>query len=582
MRTVLIGIATLCLLNSIVKTDEITSNIYKVLYLAEITTEGTATPETNPLSDKLIDELGFNILTPSGYRMHFTLGQQLRENYKDFFSRRVDPHEIKVFSANTEPAQASCRAHIMGLFPLLKHSTITGGISDGIMPSFDGVTTTVESNRSIPHIAKPFPIKADSVREDFDFLVDLYATCPKASKHLGTDTPELMSRLSQSTSGFVDELNSKGISSSKMFGDKHWNPENLAKLYDLAHYYKHTTGQELEGVSSDLYNSISNVKALSLMAKFFPTQKEASLHTHVIASRILRDISTTTFDSDTKARYSLFSGTAKTILSFLVSLRITNFDCLLSEISSSEQISNCPGMPEFASSISFELSENQNKDKFLRVLYNGGAIRFSKYGNNSYDRYHYDYELLKNDIVNKCISDEYDQFCGYSMIDQDKIHWMKLFSNAMEIFKFYLLFINFGIIVFLLVIAFITFCLSQGRYKHMEITRGSDVIDSGYKANQSLVTETEMAAHLPSGGIMTTERAVTEEDSYTEEPSNKKKAVNIKKHFPTSKGNLEDSPSKTKNLDLQVMESDQNDRTLSDDLDEEDEEKETKGMDRVK
>ena len=126
---------------------------YTTIYIAEIINEGANTPAVNLFDSQLYKQFGPNTLTPTGYRQQYTLGQQIRENYKTFFEGVNDPHEIKAFSMRSQRAEQSARAHLIGLLPELHHRDLTTNQTNIIMPAFKGLHDTPDTRHALPRVA---------------------------------------------------------------------------------------------------------------------------------------------------------------------------------------------------------------------------------------------------------------------------------------------------------------------------------------------------------------------------------------------------------------------------------------------
>ena len=80
------------------------------------------------------------------------------------------------------------------------------------------------------------------------FLPEIKEACPKAAVEFKNDSASFMLTLETLADKMGPLLANKGIKASKYFGEGSWNPELLARLYDVVHAYEHEKGKEIEGI----------------------------------------------------------------------------------------------------------------------------------------------------------------------------------------------------------------------------------------------------------------------------------------------------------------------------------------------
>lgn len=254
----------------------------------------------------------------------------MRKQYESLFKKDVDPHDVRVVSCFHANCQSSAQAHLMGIFPDLKHTNLTNkGVSEVELPPFKDLDTTADSEKALPGMNSPFPFIVESPDQDFFFIEDIEQACPLFHKHLMFDEPLEIQRLDAASIDTIQELDSQGISAQSEYGEKSWNAELLARYYDqvLSNYY--ANGQLPDGISPALMLQLQRIKALKTLADYFDDTHEAAMHTNMISEQIFEDMSSLIFDNDTKVKYALYSGSTKTLTAFQVALEIMNYPYMM-------------------------------------------------------------------------------------------------------------------------------------------------------------------------------------------------------------------------------------------------------------
>jgi len=492
------------ILSSLVVTIAIVNNGLSIepkpIYIAQIITEGAKTAKTNPLSLEHTYMLGFNQLTPNGHRMMHTLGRQTLENYKDFFSGQADIHEFNLFSDNSPPAESSLRSFFIGVAPHFKHSNLTGEWTDGLLPHFDGISSTDESDSALIGLAKPYPINKVSLNQDLMFMDDTYESCPRASKHLLHDSKGFMMKLTEAVAPIGQSLNSQGVTAKKIFGKEYWTPFLLSELYDVLTAYYFETGLMINGVEDGLLHELRYIKSLYYTSEFFTTNQESRLHTHGIFSQIMEDLSNRVFDGDSKIKYTVFSAKARTLLAFLVVLQLSSFDCLLKGMVTDTFSNDCKGFPEYGSTLIFEASAGEDKSNlYFRLILNGITISLDRLGLQQ-TKYTGFYKLGETiDLLEeKFTMDNFKEFCGNEIISDWWVDFYKDYIPYEYLIKLSLIILNIGIFF----LTFIVYCWITCRIKKEAKMLFSDLQVEGYPREAE-----QEDPHVTIGGVMlTTER----------------------------------------------------------------------------
>ena len=374
----------------------------------------------------------------------------MAQDYSSFLKGKVDPHEIKVFSASTEPAQSSARAFLLGLAPNLHHTTLTSPKTKNLLPPFEGLSATSTSNSSLLTAGKPFPMSIESIQNDFMFLPEIKEACPKAAVEFKNDSASFMLTLETLADKMGPLLANKGIKASKYFGEGSWNPELLARLYDVVHAYEHEKGKEIEGIDEQLYFRLRKFKGLYTMAQYFTVQEESRVYSHSIFSEILEGMSNIVFDEDSKIQFSVFSATAKSLIAMLMALKLTSFDCLLKTLEDNFESNSCQDYPEFASSLNFELAREQKSgEMYIQLRYNGNKVLFSDQKGSEISLSYFPYETMVDLLAERTLLPNFKQFCGNDVFNAENEAFYRDWLPYAFYLKIWLIFINF---IFLLVL----------------------------------------------------------------------------------------------------------------------------------
>lgn len=166
-----------------------TPSAYKPLMISELFRHGARTAYNDDAP--YILKTGIGNLTGNGQRMHFVLGQQVRENYKSLFNytkeNPVSNMDYILYSSIVQRCIISANSHLLGLFPPGEWvgDLITSEKAFTRMPDFDAEITVKFENdtkSALPLGLRVFPILTQTKSDDYIFFPGIRESCPKLRK----------------------------------------------------------------------------------------------------------------------------------------------------------------------------------------------------------------------------------------------------------------------------------------------------------------------------------------------------------------------------------------------------------------
>lgn len=389
--------------------------------------------------------IGRNRLTPNGYRMSYILGTQLSSEFNNFLGEPIKPQEIQVFCASTLAAQSTANGFLLGFTRQLNSiSTMDTPIMKEMETQYSKYPEFWRPEFTKDRFDHPFPLTIESESEDLMFLPDLKNACPRAYKHIQSDAVAGQYVIEKHISSLSKLLYKKGIYPGT-FGSNSWTSSSISDLYDILHSYEYETGILFSGIKEPLYHKLRKIKTLNTMKTIQITkrQQDLKLFTHGIFSTISEAMSEIALDEDSKIKFQMFSSTGKSFLAFVMALEYSDFDCVLNNYEKSEESNRCVDFPDYASSITFQLSKSPISQKlFLRLRLNGQLMTFPKLSKYSVGQSFYKFDEFVDYLEERCIKDDFEEFCGNDEIDPELESNLNEYYPMLVQLKWLLIFIN--------------------------------------------------------------------------------------------------------------------------------------------
>lgn len=393
----------------------------KQKYIAAIMVHGPAMPTYNHyrldgMDDKF--DLPHDSLTHIGQEMAFRLGKAMSDNLpSDLKGKYVYQQKFDLYSIKTRASFQNVHSFMLGFtsdqdtalpentdseiwiphFLAEKNSSNSANnrnSSNSSLSSEDknttGDNTDLKDGRNIEnpenlfiknfinnvdHNTKFFGVQSTSKQNDLLFLPSLQESCPKISKILDQMLPKYQSEIQILAKDFIDDLNSRGISSRRVFGNSDWKTPQFSQLYTSMQSLKaHGLKFPLNLTDSD-YDRVQKIHGLNLLSLTAdPLYKK--VFTSAISGKILDSLTAQVEGYNDQEYLSLFSGEDQTLLSFLVGLGLSNYQCNKMELQEKRDKKECVDVPEYGANIVFELFQEQSSgEHYIATKYNGNRVK---------------------------------------------------------------------------------------------------------------------------------------------------------------------------------------------------------------
>lgn len=380
---------------------------FKTKYLIEIISPGTKTPDYPDLVGDIVKKYGPDALTPNGQRQHYTLGQQIREDYSSFFKGEASTKDYVAYSAQSPASQSSARSHLYGLFPKFKINTINMVGNDTRFPAWEKISDNFElTSTSLPFGYKPSSLIIESEAYDTVFFPSLYKACPNAGREQVSESTGNMIMLEAVVKDFGNKLMKQGFTPQKYFDKQVWIPERLSIIYDSINSQYFTDNKLVALLKTEDLKSLQLISGMYKIAKHFPNELNLKVYTHNIAELMIESF---TMGPQQGRKYTLFSGLDKTLLAFMNSLKLTNFECLKDRFINDYGDEKCLNPPQFASNLLFVLTQNLKGEDYVKTVFNGKSVAFC-------DEVEYaeycPYEVFVKKAMGSLMLDSLSNFCG--------------------------------------------------------------------------------------------------------------------------------------------------------------------------
>lgn len=344
-----------------------------LVLLVELFRHGARTPICPIIpDDPWVLSYGYGELTPVGQREHFLLGQQLRENYKDFIPAEYRHDNIYIYSSNNNRIVESGISQLYGMF-------YKGG--PDIPASYNSTTnyTLPPINLSIPldysDSALPFQymtVPIHNAPEDHDFIVETSTTCAnKEAEVVASKSNEEFEAVMEHYEYWIDEL-------AEAFDFYNtWTVDTISFAnatcmadYLISELYNH---EEMPvDYPSELYTAATFIIGSNQYYHY-----NDSYYSNLFATGMIEyfqeEIENKINNPDSPLKLALLGGHDSNIANLMSSFGISNFTCLQEYFAEWKPLDfNCLGVPPYASSLIFELyqDEESTEEYYIKMKVN--------------------------------------------------------------------------------------------------------------------------------------------------------------------------------------------------------------------
>lgn len=306
-------------------------------------------------------------LTSVGMRQQYNLGKYLKKRYIEDYkllSEEYNVSELLVKSAIVNRTLDSVNSQLYGLYEGTGPNILDGVNEKYLNPP---INENFENNRkaALPNNFQPIPVQTEFIFSDF--LFEAFYNC-KAYSTLFTENI---------SSNFSKEIMNKTLPTLEKFK----KPMGLTKIPNFLEAFGYVdTLLALEYMGKpfpSIFNNEEDKKNIDLIWKSFMYGVLVGDRnsTKIISSNIMNEIANNmngVFDGVVKYKLVMYSGHDVNLASILSTLNVSNATCQLEDDNK-----ECLSYPAFASSILFELLENETGSEItnsVRIIYNGTPL----------------------------------------------------------------------------------------------------------------------------------------------------------------------------------------------------------------
>lgn len=372
---------------------------YVPIFLAEIYNAGAHTPvKGNHFNQDYIHQHGSGNLLPEGYRQHFNLGYQVRENYKDLISSIEVESELEIYSSGFERNILSALAHNNGLFPIPNGS---GSLMETfILHKKEIMWKNLKIKKKMlsefEHSKVSIPINVQDFKDDYLFHSKMKHSCKAGWKKLKKERHNILRDYVGKIGYYQGLFTQFGLFPNhanykigklkklkKIIKHKIYKTEpKVDNFEEFSHWFEHVNahfyskGENLL-YDDDVFEKLRTAHSANSFA-YLQDEKFSKVNADSIIRQIWSHMSVrkdlvNTSGKDQKNngyKYLGFSANSWNIASLLLSLNQTATNCHLEKMSTNKTESLCTPFPDFAEHFLFELSVKDDNQFFVRVKYN--------------------------------------------------------------------------------------------------------------------------------------------------------------------------------------------------------------------
>lgn len=477
--------------------------VFKPVHLVEYMRHGARTTWSNQLNLSFTMKLNVGNITANGMRMHFVLGSQIRELYKDsIFAEKFDYSDIDVLSSSVPRCIQSLESHLTGMYPLGTGEKLytSGDFNQKLLiPPFPmkGDPYTNASGSALPYQFRPLPYKVNSNVFDFIFMANMVEACPVSTKKSFEIRDELLRKEATLGEACAQMVKNAGFPAS-LYNEKEWDINNLALFYDEMTSYRNYFGKFYKNESSGaeitqpIYDELERVANLNF-ASLYPDDRTRRIFSFASFEKIVNSIDG--FINGTEAsKFRLLSGHDTGLFAHQMAFNMSSFDCYKDWIKKDSPKPNCHRIPGFASSFLYELAQKSKStdakttskkeetepksddpaDYYVKVILNGQTVtsvlcpKEAQSGNSEYCKWPALKQVMNESLSYNYKYDDFDSYCGNEYLENYKKNTQDFLKNLWIVIVAAVLLVVFGIFSALIV------------YKRRELERRGSKIHHSY------------------------------------------------------------------------------------------------------
>jgi hypothetical protein len=328
------------------------------VYIAEVCRHGARSPWAYAPWDNDGRWTAPEQITPSGLRMHYLMGYELRNRFviqEQFLSQNYRDGEVYAYSTDYNRTIMSAQSQLLGLYPSGTGPEIAPEVTKKAVPPIAvrdlNAITDALGNHALPNRTQIIPIHSE-VTEESLILDPLGSSCQALSelslaRHSSSELNEIYAKYPDAISAVASYLNVSNSAAIEQFNSI-WDSlfANRFHGYEIPEVFKNET----------LYERMSNLNLEVYTYLYYTDARMLKLQ----SSPLLRDIADYMNYArlgQTARKFTLYSGHDTTMLPLLASLNIT-----------------IDSWADYASSLFFILSYDTSAGFQVSVYYNDEAV----------------------------------------------------------------------------------------------------------------------------------------------------------------------------------------------------------------
>lgn len=376
--------------------------VYTPKIVVELWRHGARAAARNTFKQDYVVQEGPGNLIGNGMRMHYVLGQAIRNKYKDtLFTSPAKYSDYEVTSSQVQRTMLSAYSHMLGIYPLGEGLKTTNDVDSTKMPPF--VTAVAPSpaiaNNALEGGYKPIPVNVIPQDQDDVFMKGFEKLCPKADKFVNDEfkkrvaSPERMELIKDVAKVITDA----GYTSQEYFKEPEWTSNTTGIFADVDKCFYFHEGVHMGKVSPDLVTGIADelewVFGIYYFDSSYPNDQISKLYTTKMAKYVLQKM-TDKMDptKSSSLKFAGLSGHESNVIPFMSLYKLTNLNCMIDNLKKKipGPTKDCETPPKFAANFMWELSQDDNSKKWYVATY------------------------FNNNKIKSCDSPNKDMYCDYS------------------------------------------------------------------------------------------------------------------------------------------------------------------------
>ncbi|KAM3133970.1 hypothetical protein pb186bvf_013936 [Paramecium bursaria] len=309
-------------------------------------------------------------LTPAGMRQQFLLGQWFRQRYIEdlkFLKDTYDVDEIIIYATDVNRTVMSALSNFQGLYPFGKGPTVPVVPEQYLNPPSQIIQPPPEvGDNALPFQIQTIPFHMQENQDDKNLR--------------GYGSPACGSAYIFQAANKITAMSKRVEERAKPLKIKFANMMNLdpqtLDIFKLSNYQDtfttcvYNNNPIPKGLTNEMYNELDQLNTLTTLISLYRTWDQARLLSQPFMTNLLKN-----FDEvgSTTYKFHAYSAHDVTVQLIMIAMNFTSSDCVEQVWNGSKvDNKNCIySFPGYASNLIWELWEDSNKEKYIKVLYNG-------------------------------------------------------------------------------------------------------------------------------------------------------------------------------------------------------------------